>query len=96
LLIYYLLKGIGIEVKIPIIVRSDNVGAIFMAENSCSGAHTRHIDTRYHFIREHVEDGFIKIVFVKSSENCADTFTKNIGREAYEKHVSKFLGKAEG
>jgi len=44
--IYYLLKGMGIEVKIPTIVRSDNVGAVFMAENSSSGARTRHIDTQ--------------------------------------------------
>ena len=76
--IFYLLKGMGVEVKLPIIVRCDNVGAIFMAENSSSGVRTRHVDTRYHFVREHVEDGFIKIVFVKSEENNADVFTKNI------------------
>jgi hypothetical protein len=83
----------GVEVKLPIVVKSDNVGAIFMAENSSSGVRTHHIDTRYHFVREHVEDGFIKIVFVKSEENNADVFTKNVGKEAYEKHVSKFIGK---
>jgi hypothetical protein len=32
----------------------------------------RHIDTRYHFTRDHIEDGYIKIVFVKSCENVAD------------------------
>ena len=66
-----------------------------MAENSSSGVRTRHVDTRYHFVREHVEDGFIKIVFVKSMENNADLFTKNVGKESYEKHVIKFLGKVE-
>jgi hypothetical protein len=35
--IFYLLRGMFIEVKLPIIVRCDNVGAIFMAENSSSG-----------------------------------------------------------
>jgi hypothetical protein len=44
---YFLLKGMGVDVKLPIIVRCDNVGAIFMAENSSSGIRTRHIDTRY-------------------------------------------------
>jgi hypothetical protein len=53
--IYFLLKGMGIDVKLPIVVRCDNVGAIFMAENSSSGIRKRHIDTRYHFAREHVE-----------------------------------------
>ena len=66
-----------------------------MAENPSSIILTRHIDKRYHFIREHVEDGFIRIVFVKSEENDVDIFMKNSGKEAYEKHVSKFLGQVE-
>jgi hypothetical protein len=80
----------GVDVKLPIIVRYDNVGAIFMAENSSSGIRARHIDTRYHFVREHVKYGLIKIVFVKSNIKDADMFTKNVGKEAYEKHVNKF------
>ena len=91
--IYYLLESIGINIELPIVVRCDNVGAIFMAENSSSGVRTRHIDTRYHFVREHIEDGFIKIVFVKSRENVADLFTKNVSRDIYAEHVSKFLGR---
>jgi Reverse transcriptase (RNA-dependent DNA polymerase) len=91
--IYYLLDSIGIKVELPIVVRCDNVGANFMAENSSSGVRTRYIDTRYHFIREHIEDGFIKIVFVRSCENVGDIFTQNVNKEIYDKHVSKFLGK---
>ena len=91
--IYYLLKSMCIEVQLPIIVRCDNVGAIFMAENSSSGVRTRHIDTRYHFVREHIVDGFISIKFVKSYENDADIFTKNVSKDTYTKHVSNFLGK---
>jgi hypothetical protein len=34
--IHYLLRDIGIEVKLPIIVKTDNVGAMFMAKNSSS------------------------------------------------------------
>jgi hypothetical protein len=66
-----------------------------MAENSSSGLRTRYIDTRYHFVREHVEDGFIEIVFFKSQDNNAVIFTKNLGKEDYENHVSKLLGKVE-
>jgi hypothetical protein len=61
----------GVQIKLPIVVRYDNIGAIFMAENSSSGVRTRHIDTRYHFMREHVVDEFIKITFVKSDKNVA-------------------------
>jgi hypothetical protein len=55
-----------IPVKFPIMVRPDNIGAMFMA---CSGIRTRYIDIRYPLIREHVEDSFIKIVFVKKDYN---------------------------
>jgi hypothetical protein len=49
-IIYDLLESIDMHIKVRIIVRWDNIGAIFMAENSSSGVQTRHIYTRYHFI----------------------------------------------
>jgi hypothetical protein len=51
--VYYLMESLGISVKIPTIMRTDRIVAIFMAENPSSGVHNRHVDTRYHFIREH-------------------------------------------
>jgi hypothetical protein len=45
--IYYLLRSVFIEVKLPNIVRCDNVGAIFMAENSSSGVCIQHVDTMW-------------------------------------------------
>jgi hypothetical protein len=37
LFILYLFNGMGVKVEIPITIRCNNVGAIFMAENSSSG-----------------------------------------------------------
>ena len=51
---------------------------IFMSQNASTGVRTRHEDIRYHFIRENVEDGIIKIEFVKSNDNDSDIFTKNV------------------
>jgi hypothetical protein len=89
--IYYLLCDIGIEVKLPIIVNNDNVGAMFMAQNSSSGVRTRHVNTRYHFVQESLKHGIIKIEFIKSIENQSYIFTKNVTQEIYERHVEKFL-----
>ena len=94
--IYYFLQGIGIDIELSIIVKTDNIGAMFMAQNSSSGVRTRHVDTRYHYIRENVEDGIIKIEFVKSMENDSDIFTKNVTQEIYEKHVKNFLEDSTG
>jgi sulfatase maturation enzyme AslB (radical SAM superfamily) len=89
--IYYLLCDIGIEVKLLIIVKTDNVGAMFMAQYSSSGVRTRHVDTWYHFVRENLDDGIIKIEFIKSVENQSDIFTKSVTQEIYERHVEKIL-----
>jgi hypothetical protein len=88
---YYFLCDIGIEVDLPIIVKMDNVGAMFMAQNISSGVRTRHVNTRYHFVRENLEEGIIKIEFVKSVENDSDIFTKNVTQEIYKRHVEKVL-----
>jgi hypothetical protein len=90
--IYYLLREIGIEVNLLITVKTDNVGAIFMAQNALSGIRMRHIDTRYHYVRENLEEGIINIEFVKSIEIYSDIFTKIVSQEIYDKQVTKFLG----
>jgi hypothetical protein len=89
--IYYLLQDIGNNVELPILVKTDNVGAMFMVQNSSSSVRTRHSDTRYHFVQENLEEGIIKIKFVKSVENESDIFTKNVTQEIYERHVETFL-----
>jgi hypothetical protein len=89
--IYQVLTSLGIKVQLPIIVHVDNVGAIFMAENATSTHRTRHIDARYHFVREFIFDGFIKIIFVKTIDNRSDLFTKNVTSQVYNHHVDDFL-----
>ena len=86
-----ILSFLGVEIKRPIQVSCDNVGAIFLSHNAKASARTKHIDIQYHFIREHVVDGLVEIVFVRSEENDADIFTKNVGKTAYEKHSDKFM-----
>jgi hypothetical protein len=63
--IYYLLSDLHIKVNLPIVVKTDNIEEICMSENASTGFHTRHVDTRYHFVREFIEDGFIKFEFVR-------------------------------
>ena len=68
---------LGVKLDLPIKVNMDNMGEIFMSNND-GLKKSRHIDIRYHFIREFVEEGLVKIVFVKRGDNKADVFTKNL------------------
>ena len=67
---------------LPVIVHCDNYGAIFLSKNQESRL-SKHLDIKTHFIRSYVEQGVIKIVFVKSEGNLADGFTKSTGVESH-------------
>ena len=80
-----------IEIKLPIIVHCDNIGAIYLGHNVKLLQRTKHIDVKHHFMRENIEKGLIKIVSVKSVEIDVDTWTKNVKQDTYAKHTSKFM-----
>jgi hypothetical protein len=84
-------ESLSIKVETPITVKVDNIGTIFMAENMSAISRTKHIDIRYHFVCEFVEEGFVKVVFVKTTENKSDMFTKNVSGEAYDEHIDNYI-----
>jgi hypothetical protein len=47
----YLLSDLHIKVNLPIVMKTDKIGAIFMSENA-----TQHVETNYYFVREFIED----------------------------------------
>nr|GEV49554.1 retrovirus-related Pol polyprotein from transposon TNT 1-94 [Tanacetum cinerariifolium] len=51
---------------------------------STSRSLSKHIDIRYHFIKEHVQNGVIELYFVNTEYQLADMFTKALGRERIE------------
>ena len=58
----------------------DNQSAITLSKNPVHHNRTKHIDTRYHFVRQCVEDKKIEIEFVRSEDQLADIFTKALGK----------------
>ena len=62
-----------------------------MGNNAKQSVRTKHIDVRYHFIREYVVDGMVEIMFVRSEDNDPDIFTKNVSKETYCRHSDKFM-----
>ncbi|KAJ9547221.1 hypothetical protein OSB04_019764 [Centaurea solstitialis] len=60
--------------KIPIYC--DNTSAIAIANNLVLHSKTKHIEVRYHFIRDHVMNGDIELHFVPTEYQLADLFTK--------------------
>ncbi|GJR88367.1 retrovirus-related pol polyprotein from transposon TNT 1-94 [Tanacetum coccineum] len=67
----------------------DNKSAIALCCNNVQHSRSKHIDIRFHFIKEHVENGVIKLYFVNMKYQLADIFTKALGRERIEFLINK-------
>ena len=86
--LYQILRSMEIKVPLPIKVQGDNVGAIWLANNSSM---SRHVDLRAHFVRDMIKDQVIEINFVKSAENNSDIMTKNQQGQHYMYAKSKLV-----
>ncbi|GJR28517.1 putative ribonuclease H-like domain-containing protein [Tanacetum coccineum] len=62
----------------------DSKSAIAISCNLVQHSKMKHIDIRYHFIKEHVEKGTVKIYFVGTEYQLANLFTKALPKERFE------------
>ena len=53
----------------PLKIMEDNQGAIAIAKNPVAHAHTKHIDIRFHYVREAIEEGIIEIEYCPTDVN---------------------------
>ncbi|GJR49502.1 hypothetical protein Tco_1400023, partial [Tanacetum coccineum] len=81
--------GLGFN-KIP--MYCDNKSAIALCCNNVQHSRSKHIDIRFHFIKEQVENGVVKLYFVNTEYQLADIFTKALCRERIE-FLINMLGK---
>ena len=72
------------EVKTPILIQEDNQGTIAMSNNPVAHARSKHIDVKYHYIREAKENGQIIVKYCPTESMVADILTKPLPRSKYE------------
>lgn len=86
-----LCESINLKIKLPITVRVDNVGAIYMSQNITTSNNTKHVDIRSKWVKEYCENGTVKIVFVRSENNDSDIMTKNLSGPLHAKHAERLV-----
>ncbi|GJZ70749.1 retrovirus-related pol polyprotein from transposon TNT 1-94, partial [Tanacetum coccineum] len=69
----------------------DSKSAIAISCNPVQHSKTKHIDIRYHFIKEHVEKGTVELYFVRTEYQLADLFTKALPKERFEYLVHRIV-----
>ena len=87
---YNLLKEFT-TVECPIYLHIDNTGAICISEKNINNQRTKHIDVRYHHIRDWVQSKVVKIEKVKTLDNTADIFTKSLPTQLHHHHAATFV-----
>ncbi|GKA20577.1 retrovirus-related pol polyprotein from transposon TNT 1-94, partial [Tanacetum coccineum] len=78
--------GLGFN-KMP--MYCDNKSAIALCCNNVQHSQSKHIDIRFHFIKEQVENGVVELYFVNTEYQLVDIFTKALDRERIEFLINK-------
>ena len=70
-----LLDDLGVDQDL-LKINCDSMSAIYLAKNQVYHARTKHIDVKFHFIREILDEGDIELLKIHTTENPADMLTK--------------------
>ena len=79
-----LLTDIKAPPKAPILIKEDNQGTIAVARNPVFHNRTKHIDIKFHYVREALEDGIIDLTYCPTEQMTADMLIKPLARRQFE------------
>jgi hypothetical protein len=76
----------------PVPLLIDNQSAIRLAKNPMYHKRSKHIEIKWHWLREKVaEQHVVELVYVRSMDNTADIFTKALGIELHSAHQNSVV-----
>jgi hypothetical protein len=75
-----LLTGLFGQELEPTVIHYDNQSWIKLSENPVFHDKSKHIEIRYHFIRDKVQKGAIQLQYIPTDEQLADIFTKPLAK----------------
>lgn len=80
--------GAEADAEPPTVMRVDNQGAMKLAQNPVNHQRTKHIDVRYHSVREAIARGQVRLAWTPSAGQLADIFTKALPRVKHEEFMT--------
>ena len=72
-------------------IKCDNTNAISISNNPMQHSRTKHIEIRYHFLRDHAQKGHITFNFVRTKDQLVDIFTKPLNEDQFS-NIRRQLG----
>ncbi|GAB2299634.1 hypothetical protein Dimus_038573 [Dionaea muscipula] len=86
-----LMTELGLKQEEPIIIHVDNQSAIVIANNPVNHDRSKHIDVRFHFLREAIAQKDVELKFVRTHAQVADVLTKALSFPAFSR-CRKMIG----
>lgn len=83
------LSELGITLLSPPVVYCDNVGATFLCANPVFHSRMKHIAIDYHFVRNQVQNGALRVAHVNTRDQLADALTKPLTRARFMELIGK-------
>lgn len=91
------LCDLGLKPDGPIPLHEDNQSTIRIAEDARDHGRLKHIDTKFHFLRDLINEGVLELKFVRSSAQQADMMTKGLPATSFRELCTKIgLGRCCG
>ena len=81
--LFSLLREVGVKVDSVPTIYCDNVGATYLSANPVFHSRMKHLALDYHFIREQVQKGTLRVTHVSSKDQLADGLTKPLPRSRF-------------
>ena len=95
LCVYWLLKSLGLHVKLPMVLEMVDRGAVDLANNWSVGRRTMHIGVKNYFLHELKDQGILVVWYIPGDRNDSGIFTKNTTTGVFEHHIMAFVGEDE-
>ena len=86
-----ILTELHVRQQEPILNYCDNGSAIKLSKNSVVHGRSKHIDVKFHYLRDLTKEKVIDVVYCRSEEQAADIFTKSLKLTTFRK-LRKLLG----
>ena len=87
----YLLDDMGYPQSDPTTIHDDNQGCIAISKNPRRHQRTKHINKRYHYVREKVESKEVLLKYCPTKDMVADILTKYVSKTQFE-NLRKLMG----
>ena len=90
-----ILKELGFEVGSPSVIYGDNQSTVTVSNNGVKSERTKHIDVKYHYVTDCIEQGIVRVQWIPTDRQAADVFTKALDVRRFAVHRAALISETK-